>query len=425
MAISSIHIGKGESGFFAHNSRERKTENSIFSDEENFCSCKNKEAFEIFKSELAARTKKYCENKNRTKLHAKTKTHLSAIVNFNKEHTVEDMQKVCDHLEKTFDTKVIQFAMHRDEGHIVDEGRKTDGTAIKNYHAHIEFMGIDSQGNSITQKLKRKQLIKLQSDVAELLQMQRGHNYTKEKIPRPKRLDSYDHKEKKKAESKIIKIANEYIQGKNATQKDLKEEIKQLRAELQKNKADRQQYAELEQLNRDLKQQIKSKDLTIDKMKSEIDLLKYQNKKLNKEVEHLKSVIEVKDQEIENAKQLNSKYLGTNQELLKAITELKREKRVLDDKLLDLEKKSVSRPSIEQENGLTIKEFAKKLDNPNISYSELQKKYENYMKLTKADNVKKLDNTLDEFLQKRGIKTQNKEDLLEEKQHRNESYLHR
>ena len=36
MATSSIHIEAGASGYFAHNSRESKTVNSIFDDEKNF-----------------------------------------------------------------------------------------------------------------------------------------------------------------------------------------------------------------------------------------------------------------------------------------------------------------------------------------------------------------------------------------------------
>ena len=49
MATSSIHIEAGANGYFAHNSRESKTVNSIFDDEKNFCSCTNAQAFETYK----------------------------------------------------------------------------------------------------------------------------------------------------------------------------------------------------------------------------------------------------------------------------------------------------------------------------------------------------------------------------------------
>ena len=91
MAKSSIHIQGGKIGFFSHNSRESKTVNAIFKDESNYISCDNKTAIKNFKDELELRTLKYLKNHtSRTKLHSKTLTHLSAIVNFNKEHTPED-----------------------------------------------------------------------------------------------------------------------------------------------------------------------------------------------------------------------------------------------------------------------------------------------------------------------------------------------
>lgn len=185
MAISSIHIEAGKGGYFAHNSREAPTINSVFSDEENFCSCSKNKAFEVYRAELEKRSAAY-SNRTRQQLQKKTVTHLSAIVNFNKEHTPNDIKKICDHLENKLDTKVIQYAMHRDEGKSADD---------KNYHAHIEFMGLDRDGNSVRRKLDKKMLSTLQDDVAILLAMERGKNYAKAREKRPKRLDTYEYKE--------------------------------------------------------------------------------------------------------------------------------------------------------------------------------------------------------------------------------------
>ena len=95
MATSSIHIDSGANGYFAHNSRESKTVNAIFDDEKNYCSCTNAEAFCLFKKELAIRSEAY-QKRTGQKIQSKTVTHLSAIVNFNKEHTPEDIKKLCD-----------------------------------------------------------------------------------------------------------------------------------------------------------------------------------------------------------------------------------------------------------------------------------------------------------------------------------------
>lgn len=320
MATSSIHIEAGASGYFAHNSRESKTVNSIFDDEKNFCSCTNAQAFETYKNELAKRTESYKENFGRTKLHSKTITHLSAIVNFNKEHSPKDIKKICDYLENKFDTKVIQYAMHRDEGHISENGEK-----IKNYHAHIEFMGLDSKGNSVRRKLDKKALIELQSDVASILEMQRGKNYTELKEKRPKRLDTYEFKKVKENESKLILASKE----------QLKEANNQLRTFMKDNGAGRQDYAELEKEKKILEEQLKAKELTQDGL---LKKFKEIQDKFLKEKEHLKSIIEIKELDIIELQNQNKGLIS--------------QKEVLNDGFVDLEEKINLRANIELEKGI-------------------------------------------------------------------------
>ena len=320
MATSSIHIEAGASGYFAHNSRESKTVNSIFDDEKNFCSCTNAQAFETYKNELAKRTEAYKENFGRTKLHSKTITHLSAIVNFNKEHSPKDIKKICDYLENKFDTKVIQYAMHRDEGHISENGEK-----IKNYHAHIEFMGLDSKGNSVRRKLDKKALIELQSDVANILEMQRGKNYTELKEKRPKRLDTYEFKKVKENESKLI----------FASKEQLKEANNQLRSFMKDNGATRQDYAELEKEKKILEEQLKAKELTQDGL---LKKFKEIQDKFLKEKEHLKSIIEIKELDIIELQNQNKGLIS--------------QKEVLNDKLVEFQEKINPRANIELEKGI-------------------------------------------------------------------------
>lgn len=320
MATSSIHIEAGASGYFAHNSRESKTVNSIFDDEKNFCSCTNAQAFETYKNELAKRTESYKENFGRTKLHSKTITHLSAIVNFNKEHSPKDIKKICDYLENKFDTKVIQYAMHRDEGHISENGEK-----IKNYHAHIEFMGLDSKGNSVRRKLDKKALIELQSDVASILEMQRGKNYTELKEKRPKRLDTYEFKKVKENESKLILASKE----------QLKEANNQLRTFMKDNGAGRQDYAELEKEKKILEEQLKAKELTQDGL---LKKFKEIQDKFLKEKEHLKSIIEIKELDIIELQNQNKGLVS--------------QKEVLNDKLVEFQEKINPRANIELEKGI-------------------------------------------------------------------------
>ena len=328
MAISSIHFAAGKGGYFAHNSRETPTKNAIFSDEKNYCSANKDEAFKIYRDELEIRTKAYLDNHpGRKKLHEKTITHLSAIFNFNHDTTVEQAQAVCQYLEKKLDTKVIQMSMHRDEGHhkkhshTEEEQELHDLLKIKNYHGHIEMLGLDSQGNSIRRKLDKPMLRTIQTDVAAILGMERGRHtsYNKDeyfeitkampekeefaskeeynkafkekakelglyKEPKAKRLDTYDYKKAKEMEAEAV--ARELAKA-----KDLQELNKKLREELKEQGATREDYAKLEQLNIELKEQIKAKDLTIDELNLKIDEYK-QNKapKTNESILNDKSI---------------------------------------------------------------------------------------------------------------------------------------
>lgn len=254
MAKSSIHIEAGNAGFLSHNSRERPTKNSIFSDEKNECSISSKSAFEIYRKELAERAEKYTSRTGQ-KLQKKSVTHLSAIVNLNADHTLRDLRPLIEYIEERFGTKVFQAAIHRDEGHVGE-----DGKAIKNYHAHIEFMGLDQEGRSVRRKLTKKELSLLQEKTAEIMKMERGTNYAKERKRRPKRLDTYEYKEAmRRKESDRIDLT--------AT---LKREIADLRAELKERGAKRTQYAALEALNRSLKKQVKDKTLTVEAVQKQI-----------------------------------------------------------------------------------------------------------------------------------------------------------
>ena len=215
MAVSSIHIEAGKLGYCYHNTRQRATKNSIFPENKVEYDNSAEDAIKIFRDELKKREILYTKRTGK-KLHSKTIKHLSAIINLEKHHTIEDVKKIAEFLEKELGTKVFQVAVHRDEGWI-------DENNIKhvNYHGHIEFLGLDEEGRSVRKKLDRKFLIQLQSKVAEILKMKRGINYSKTKKPRPKRLDTYEYK----------KYAKDLYKQK-ITVKELKQKISELRKEM-------------------------------------------------------------------------------------------------------------------------------------------------------------------------------------------------
>lgn len=271
MAQSSIHIESGNLGSIYHNDRSKPTLNSIFNDEPNEIDCTNKKAYQIYREELEKRTLAYTQ-KTKQNIQKNTVTHLSAIVNLNKNHNLNDLNELKNYLEKTLNTKVFQIAIHKDEGHI-----DTNNNQIKNYHAHIEFMGLDSQGNSVRRKLTKSYLSNLQTFTAQSLSMQRGINYTQEKKRRPKRLDTYEYKRHKELETQ------ELTKKQLATNEELKTEIKTLREQLKQNGAIRADYAKLEQFQKELQEKIKSKDLTITTLQTKLQ--EYQNNTTNTHIQ--------------------------------------------------------------------------------------------------------------------------------------------
>lgn len=186
-AKSSLHIEAGKIHTPLHNSRSIPTENAIFSDEKNEYDVSGKQAIQRYQQLLIPRIEAYTKRTGQ-KLQKNVITHLSAIVNTKQKTSMEELQKLARYLEYILGTKVFQICIHRDEGHV------KDGHNIKNYHAHLEMLGLDENGYSIRRKLTRAVLSQLQDKTAEILQMTRGTNYIKRKKKRARRLGTYEYK---------------------------------------------------------------------------------------------------------------------------------------------------------------------------------------------------------------------------------------
>jgi len=241
-------------GYLKHNSREIDTANSIFEMNEETVQFRGtaKGSQERFEKWIAPRIKAY-EDRTRQKLQSRTILHASSVFNLEAHHTMQDVTKVAKYIEKTFDTKILQIALHRDEGHRVksEDGLHTE--EIVNDHAHVEFLGLDSKGHSIRRKAKISLLSQMQTDIANILGMRRGKK-NKDKTPEErettKRLKTYEYKRAKAKETKIIKEQRARIRK---LEQQIKDQAKEFRAELQAKKAIRADYAEVEQMMRETK----------------------------------------------------------------------------------------------------------------------------------------------------------------------------
>lgn len=203
------------------------------------------------------------------------------IINFNKNHTLEDMKKVARHIEKKFNITCTGIFMHRDEGHLNERG-----VPIYNLHAHLNFI-THKNGKQNWRKafIKPQQLRELQTEVAQILGMERGKSGKK-------RLNHRQFKATKQEEAKHL-----------ATQAALKKEISKLREELQANGAVREDYAQLEQLAKELKERVREKDLTIEELKTRLKSQEIATEAIQEDLTRAEVIIEQKDAQIASQEQ--------------------------------------------------------------------------------------------------------------------------
>ncbi|ACM92634.1 mobilization protein [Nautilia profundicola AmH] len=319
MRKSSINIQKANLGEFWHNTREKETNNSIFKDATNEYDKPAEEAIKLYREDLKIKSEKYTERTGQ-KLQKRAITLMNALINLDEHHSLEDVKKVARMLEEKLDVKVYQIALHRDEGFINEDGKKH-----VNWHAHIMFSGLDSNGNSVKRnKLNIHVLRQLQDEVAQILNMERGRpDKTK------KHVNIYEYKERKKSEAEAVKkekmkdvsraenlklkMENRKLKNENETLKNELNKYKQMFTEYRKEtgknvSALKKEISELRrkmiQANRDAEQKI----FTAEDYKILSNLKKSLNAKTAAEVE--KKLSELKEK-------INKKILFSNSVNLK------------------------------------------------------------------------------------------------------------
>jgi len=279
VAVSSIHFVKAHAGGLEHNDRTQKNIPEYLLPEEhrleNLIDTSAKDGEQKIRDLYQAAKNNY---KKTFRQSLQAKSYLwEAVVNLNEHHTLEDVQKLAKELEHELGFTTIQCAIHRDEGHINERN-----VPIRNLHAHITFFTLDqntgqslyrkSISKSEKEKIKKElglgtnkklpssycgvmdkaKMSKLQDITAQCLNMQRGKQGSQ--------AIRLEHKQQRV----IAKEREKAL----ATEQKLKEEIAKIRAEYKSAGAIRADYAQLEQLNKDLKEKIKNKELTIDELRT-------------------------------------------------------------------------------------------------------------------------------------------------------------
>ena len=289
MAKSSINFQKSKGHSYDHNFRKDepnyllKAENRL----ENFYWQNEKTAREIFDEELLNTKRKggpipRFEN-----------SHWEAVLNLNKNHTLEDVQKVARYIEQKFNITCATIAVHRDEGHY-----KNDKPQY-NFHAHITFVTYkDGQQNWRKEKIKPADLRELQTAVAEILQMERGQeNSEAERLSHRQYKKAAQQKEQLEAEILTLKERNAILEQARKDSKGLGY-LKDFFIDLFNLKKSEQQYtqeqllAEIERLKELDKQRREENERLQRQQEQQAQLaakaaeLERQNKELNLKLSH-------------------------------------------------------------------------------------------------------------------------------------------
>ena len=321
---SSINFKKSSAGFEHNDRTEEREPKHLLPEEfrlENECDRSAPDARELLKEMVENAKEKYQERTGQ-KCQAKILS-VEAVINLEAHHTLKDVEKINEYLEQKHGLRAVQSSIHRDEGHINDEGKPE-----YNLHAHVVYCNLDQEGKTILKGLEKADLRELQTFVSEALQMTRGQSAEITKA-----------KHKSPQEFRYEKTL--------ATNKDLKAEIAQLREQLKERGATRSEYAELEQLNKELKEQIKAKDLTVSDLEEKLrEAVKVPHEPINARL-------------IGNLQSENELLKITNRVLEREVTELKENRTAVDvSKEIEKQIEEIRIPTVSVEGGVDHDESA-------------------------------------------------------------------
>lgn len=195
--ISSINFKKSIVINTAHNDRTLAP-SYLISDRGVECDRPDEQAREL-KEQIIARAKETYTSRTGQRFQAKT-YEWSAVCNIKPDTTMDDLKRLAQHFSDKYGFQCYQIAIHRDEGHIGEDGKEQI-----NHHAHLEFIMLDKNTGVNCFKMRdfpKSKMREIQSEVSQILQMQRGED--KRKSGR-QRTEPRQYAKQKEAEKKAIK----------------------------------------------------------------------------------------------------------------------------------------------------------------------------------------------------------------------------
>ena len=201
--ISSINFKKSIAINTAHNDRTLAP-SYLISDRGVECDRPDEQAREL-KEQIIAQAKETYTSRTGQRFQAKT-YEWSAVCNIKPDTTMDDLKRLAQHFSDEYGFQCYQIAIHRDEGHIDEDGKEQI-----NHHAHLEFITLDKNTGVNCFKMRdfpKSKMREIQSEVSQILQMQRGEDKRKSGRQRTEPRQYAKQKEaEKKAAKKLTKAA--------------------------------------------------------------------------------------------------------------------------------------------------------------------------------------------------------------------------
>lgn len=223
-AISSINFKKSNAIQTRHNDRDLPP-NYLISDTGCEVNRTHKEALKLRNEIIENAINAYNKNKSPKAPNFKAKSYeWSAVVNIKQDTTMQDLENLAKHFETKYGFQCYQIAIHRDEGYIDDKGEK-----IINHHAHLEFITLDKNtGKNMYRRelISPKILRQIQTEVAEILNMERGQD---KRISKRERVEPRKYAQLKEQEKKAQKELKAELEQEKLSSKEIKAYIEQFR----------------------------------------------------------------------------------------------------------------------------------------------------------------------------------------------------
>lgn len=238
--ISSINFKKSFAINAEHNDRTLPPSYLIDNEKGAECNRSAEKAREL-KNQIISEAKETYTRRTGQRFQAKT-YEWSAVCNIKPDTAMEDLEALAKHFNDKYGFQCYQIAIHRDEGHIDEDGKEQI-----NHHAHLEFITLDKKSgknNYRREFITPKVLRQIQTETAEILQMQRGQD---KRLSGAERIEPRKYAKQKEAEKAARNLS------KKATEKAVVEVIKAIDDNEEKLLSDKEKSEYLERLRKQYK----------------------------------------------------------------------------------------------------------------------------------------------------------------------------